>query len=169
MSDAAAIRRLDQADLPAYRTIRLEALRLHPEAFSSALEDEAAESLESFARKIVPPPGATLGCFVDGKLVGIAGLIVSPRVKLRHKGTLVGVYLDPLHRGQSRARRLVEAVIQEARLAGLISLHLSVTVGNEAAERLYRALGFRCYGVEERALRIDDGYVGEAMMVLDLD
>ena len=54
-------------------------------------------------------------------------------------------------------------------LVGIAGLHLHVTVGNEAAERLYRALGFRRYGVEERALRIAGRFFDEAMMVLDLD
>jgi GNAT superfamily N-acetyltransferase len=144
-------------------------LRNHPEAFSSAYEDEAAESLDTYKRMIATPPSATFGYFVDGALAGIAGLIVSPRLKLRHKGLIVGVYLQPAHRSHGLARRLIETVIEEGRRVGVISLHLNVTVGNEPAERLYYALGFRRYGVEERALRIGDVYVDEAMMSLDLD
>ena len=73
---------MDQSDLPAYRVIRLEALQRHPEAFLSAYEDEAAEALDTYKRMIAAPPSATFGCFVDDALVGIAGLIVSPRAKL---------------------------------------------------------------------------------------
>ncbi len=118
---------------------------------------------------IAVPPSATFGCFVDGALVGITGLMVSPRLKLRHKGTIVGVYLQPAHRSHGLARRLIETAIEEARRAGVISLLLNVTVGNEPAERLYYGLGFRRYGLEERALRIGDDYVDEAMMSLILD
>lgn len=160
---------MEQADLPAYRFVRLEALRHHPEAFLSAYEDEAAEPLDTYKRMIAAPPSATFGCFVNDTLVGIAGLIVSPRLKLRHKGTIVGVYLRPAHRSHGLARELMEAVIDEARRVGVISLLLDVTVGNEAAQRLYRGLGFQPYGVEERALRIGDDYFDEEMMELRLD
>ncbi len=163
------IRRLTLADLLDYRVVRLEALQRHPEAFISAYEDEAAESLDSYKRMIGVAPSATFGCFVDGALVGIAGLVVSPRAKLRHKGTVVGVYLRPAYRSHGRAAQLVGAAIDEARRIGLVSLLLSVTVGNIAAERLYRNLGFHSVGIEERALRIGDRYFDETTMVLRLD
>lgn len=165
----AVIRRLEPSDLALYRVVRLEALLHHPEAFLSAYEDEAAEPLDSYKRMIATAPSATFGCFVGGVLVGIAGLTISPRLKLRHKGTIVGVYLQPAHRSRGLARQLIQTVIEEARQVGIVGLHLHVTVGNEAAERLYRALGFRRYGVEERALRIAGRFFDEAMMVLDLD
>ena len=85
-------------------------------------------------------------------------------------GTLVvGVFLDPSHRGHGLARRLMEAVIQEARAAGLSAVRLGVTVGNEPAERLYRALGFRQYGVEVEAIRVGDIGFDEALMELALE
>ncbi len=163
------IRRLDQSDLPAYRVIRLEALQRHPEAFLSAYEDEAAEALDTYKRMIAAPPSATFGCFVDDALVGIAGLIVSPRAKLRHKGTIVGVYVQPSDRGRGLARQLMDRAIAEARRVGVDTLLLTVTVGNDAAERLYLGLGFRRYGVEKRALRIGARYFDEALMDLRLD
>ncbi len=118
---------------------------------------------------IQSPPGATFGGFVDEALVGIAGLVVSDRQKLRHKGLLVGIYVDPANRGGGLARSLVERVIQEARSAGLLTLQLHVSVGNAPAERLYRGLGFQVFGVEERALRVGDRFVDDIMMVLRLD
>ena len=162
------IRRLAQSDLPAYRVVRLEALQRHTEAFLSAYEDEVAESLDSYKRMIATPPSATFGCFVDDTLVGITGLIVSPRAKLRHKGTIVSVYVRPDRRGLGLARQLMDAAIAEARLIGVDTVLLTVTVGNDAAERLYLGLGFRRYGVEERALRVGDRYFDEALMDLRL-
>ena len=61
MSGTATIRRLERADLPIYRPVRLEALRRHPEAFLAAYEDELAEPLESYARMIPDPPSAVFG------------------------------------------------------------------------------------------------------------
>ena len=157
------IRRLEPRDIDAFRALRLEALRLHPEAYSSSHEDEVREPLEFFVRRL---PNC-FGCFVGETLVGIARLSVSPGLKLRHKGLLVSVFLDPAHRGQGLARQLLEAVIEEARVAGLTSVRLAVTVGNEPAERLYRALGFRIYGIEVDAIRVDGKGFDEALMCLD--
>ena len=159
------IRRLGPADVVAYRTLRLEALRSHPEAYSSSFEDEANEPLEFFARRM---PNI-FGCFVGETLAGTASLVVAPGLKLRHKGLVVGVFLDPAHRGRGLARALMEAVIEAARADGLVALRLGVTIGNEPAERLYRALGFRQYGVEVDAIRIDDVEFDEALMALDLE
>ncbi len=139
-------------------------MRTAPEAFSSSLEDEASQDLAFFARRL---PN-TFGCFVDGVLVGTAGLFVAPGSKLRHKGLLVGVYLRPAHRGRGLARRMMESAIQAARDAGLASLRLGVTVGNAPAENLYHALGFRRYGIEPDAIRVDGTGHDEALMVLDL-
>jgi len=144
--------------------LRLDALRMSPEAFSSCYDDEAREDLGFFARRL---PN-TFGCFVDGALVGTAGLVVSAGAKVRHRGTVVGVFLLPAYRGHGLARRLMDGVIAAAREAGLESLRLGVTVGNEPAERLYVALGFRRYGVEPDAIRVDGVGFDEALMVLDL-
>lgn len=163
MTGASPVRRLRTDEAEAYRALRLKALRQHPEAYSSAFEDEAHQPLEFFARRL---PN-TFGCFVDGALAGVAGLVVSPGAKLRHKGLVVGVYLDPAHRGQGLSRPLMESVIQEARNDGLHALLLVVTVGNEPAERLYRSLGFRQYGIEADAMRIGDARFDEALMKLD--
>lgn len=77
--------------------------------------------------------------------------------------------MDPSHRGHGLVRRLMEAVFQEARAAGLSAVRLGVTVGNEPAERLYRALGFRQYGVEVEAIRVGDLGFDEALMELALE
>jgi ribosomal protein S18 acetylase RimI-like enzyme len=158
------IRRLESGDAEAYRALRLEALRMSPEAFSSSYDDEAGQDLGFFARRL---PN-TFGCFVDGVLVGTAGLVVAAGVKMRHRGTIVGVFLSPAYRGRGLARRLMESVIAAARDDGLASVRLAVTVGNVSAERLYGALGFRRYGVEPDAIRVDGVGFDEALMVLDL-
>lgn len=159
------IRRLGPADVAAYRTLRLEALRSHPEAYSSSFEDELKEPTAFFARRIP----SIFGCFVGDTIVGTASLVVATGLKLRHKGLVVGVFLDPTHRGRGLARALMEAVIEAARADGLVALRLGVTIGNEPAERLYRALGFRQYGVEVDAIRVGGVGFDEALMALDLE
>jgi len=149
--------------------VRLLALQRHPEAFSSSYEEESQLDLDGFTR-LVPaePPGAAMGAFDGSALVGIAGLFVAPRLKQRHNGTVVGVYVDPEFRRAGLARCLMQSVIDAARQAQLVSLRLSVTVGNETARRLYIGLGFQTYGVDRRALKVGDRYYDDELMALDL-
>lgn len=120
------------------------------------------------ARLMAAPPGVTLGGFIGQRLVGMAALSVSPRVKQRHKGHLSAIYVAPDGRGTGLARDLLDTVIEHARRAGLLSLTLSVTVGNAAAHQLYARAGFRTYGTEPGSLRVDGALLDEEMMVLDL-
>jgi ribosomal protein S18 acetylase RimI-like enzyme len=164
------VRRLTHADLPAFRTVRLTALRQHPEAYGSSYEEEEPLELAGFARFVAAdPPGGVLGGFGGEDLVGTVGLVVQPRLKQRHKGLVVGVYVDPAHRGSGLARHLMEAIIAAARDADLALLQLAVTVGNEPARRLYSRLGFQTYGLERRALRVGDRWYDDELMALDLD
>jgi ribosomal protein S18 acetylase RimI-like enzyme len=159
------IRPLAQDDLPLYRPLRLEALRQHPDAFGAAFEDEQGDDL---AHRIGNRPSVTLGGFVEGAMVGTVALVVSPRIKQRHKGHIVGMYIAPPQRRTGLARALLERLIHEARSSGLIVLTLSVTAGNAAARRLYLSTGFSRYGVEPLSLRVGSEFLDEDLMALRL-
>lgn len=156
---------MGQGDLPLYRLLRLEALRNHPETFSSSFEEERGSDLSHL---IGARPNVTLGGFVDDGLVGTAGLFVSPKLKQRHKGHVFGVYVAPAWRRTGLARALLERLIQEARSSGLIVLTLSVTAGNTAARRLYLNAGFSRYGVEPLSLHVGTEFLDEDLMALRL-
>lgn len=156
---------MQQCDLPLYRPLRLEALRLHPEAFGSSLEEEQDSDL---SRMIGRAPSVTLGGLVDGDLVGIAAIVVPAKIKLRHKGHVVGVYVAQPWRRTGLAAALLDCLVTDARANGLITLTLSVTTGNIAARQLYLRRGFETYGVEPLGLRIETGFLDEELMVLRL-
>lgn len=155
-----------QGDLPLYRPLRLEALRRHPEAFGSSFEEEQGSDL---AHLIGAPPNVTLGGFATGALVGSAALVVSLKFKQRHKGHIIGVYVDPAWRRRGLARALLDALIHQARAQGLMLLTLSVTVGNPEARVLYTSAGFTVYGVEPISLRVGADFLDEELMALRLD
>lgn len=163
------IRSLGVADANEYRRVRLDALRLHPEAFGSDYAEEAALPSAQFVQHLTARGLTRFGGFAQGSLVGLATLSLESRVKVQHKAHLFGMYVDSAHRGTGLARRLVEAVIAGAREGGAVVLDLSVTAGNEAAQRLYRQMGFVPYGLERRAFKIDDRYLDSELMALDLD
>ena len=124
---AVEIRRLSSGDAVIYRDIRLEALRLEPEAFSSTLAAESPQSLAWFAARL--DSAAVFGAFSGGALVGIAGFLAKPGQKEAHKGVLVGMYVQQAARRAGIGRRLVEAVIEHAQTRVEI-LQLTVVSSN---------------------------------------
>jgi GNAT superfamily N-acetyltransferase len=164
------IRKLTEADAVAYRQVRLAALRRHPEAFSSAYEDETNFSMAQVVERLTAPAVTVFGAFAEsGDLVGLVGLRLSRGAKVRHKAGLFSMFVDAAHRGSGVSRRLVEAVIAGARDAGAVVLQLFVTAGNAPAQRMYRDMGFAVYGVERRALKVGDRFYDQELMALDLD
>ena len=160
-----AIRMLGPEDVGLFRDIRLEALRLGPEAFGSTYEIETARPLEFFAERLA---GSTVfGGFEGQTLLGIAGFKQEQGLKRCHKAMLWGMYVRPAARGLKLGARLVEAVLDHAR--GRVELvQLAVVVGNDAALRLYAAAGFVEYGLERHALKYEGRYWDEIMMAATL-
>ena len=114
-------------------------------------------------------PNVTLGGFAEQELVATAGLVVSPKLKQRHKGQVVGVYVAPPWRRTGLAKAMLERLIVEARANGLITLTLSVTVGNEAARRLYLNTGWIPYGTEPASIMIGANLMDEELMALSVE
>jgi ribosomal protein S18 acetylase RimI-like enzyme len=163
------IRRLDGMDAHILRPLRLAALRLHPEAYSTAYEEEVQVPIDDLARRLLLPPATMFGGFVGHSLVGMTGLIQEMRAKTRHKATVFSVYVEAAHRGGGLGGALVEAAISHAHAAGVRMLHLTVTVGNDAARRLYEQLGFRSIAIEPRALLVNGTFYDDEHMIMDLD
>lgn len=163
------IRPLAAADAGEFRRVRLDALRLHPEAFAAAYADEAALTEAQFAERLSTQGLTRFGGFTQDHLAGLCGLAIRSGAKENHKAHLFSMYVEAAHRSSGLAGELVAAVIAGAREAGAVVLQLSVTVGNAPAQRLYRRMGFVVYGVERRALKVDGRYFDEELMALDLD
>ena len=155
------IRRLSSADAILYRDIRLEALKLAPEAFSSTFAKENSEPLTWFASRL--GDSVVFGAFAGAELLGIAGFFRQQGQKMAHKGVLVGMYVRPDARRAGLGRRLVEAVIGHA-CHHVEILQLTVVSGNDAARRLYQRLGFVEYGIERNALKAGADYCDEVLM-----
>jgi RimJ/RimL family protein N-acetyltransferase len=156
------IRRLREDDAELYREIRLEALRLHPDAFGASFEQEALRPLAFFAERLTD--NAIFGGFADTVLAGTAGLMIQSGAKRVHKGMFWGMYVRAGARGSGLSGRLVDAVIDEA-LTCVELIQLSVVADNLVAQRLYASRGFAAYGVEEHSLKVGGRYLDEVLMV----
>jgi RimJ/RimL family protein N-acetyltransferase len=162
------IRRLTPDDAAAYRALRIRALWEYPEAFTSSHEEEEARPVEESARRLASPHHMFWGLFDGEHLGGMVGLEREPRVKNHHKATVIGMYIAMEHSGVGMGRKLFDVVLAEARREGIELLVLTVTDGNGAATHLYESLGFRSFGVEPRAIKVDGRYFGKNHMYLDL-
>ena len=163
------IRPLRPADAEAYHRVRLESLRLHPEAFGASYEEEVLLTPQQVIDKLSVPRITRFGGFAGGDLVGLAGLQIRSGLKEQHKAYLFSMYVDAAHRGTDLAKRLVDAVIAGAREQAAVVIHLSVTMGNAPAQRFYRRMGFSVYGIERRSLKVNGVFHDEELMALDLD
>ncbi len=164
------IRRLGPEDAAAFADIRLEGLRLAPDAFGSDYEIERGWPQEKFAERLTL---STVFGFEDaGALLGVAGFVADSKKKFQHRGDLWGMYVRKSARGRGVGAQLVEAVIEHAR-PRVKQLHLHVATTNRAARALYERYGFRRYGIEPRAMKASEDAPGEfmnaALMVRFLD
>src|SRR3954447_8614466 len=157
------LRRLGAAGGPAYRELRLQGLRDHPEAFGAAWEEESLRPPDWFAERLERHAvfaGSSAG---NRALAGVAGLLVPEGAKLRHKGVLWGMFVRPEARGAGLGRELVARVMSHA--AEIVEeVRLTVVASNPEAVRLYVRAGFERYGLERRALRVGDVYYDELLM-----
>lgn len=78
------------------------------------------------------------------------------------------MYVDAQKRRNGLARELIANAIQRAREIKLEQLNLGVVSTNEPAKRLYGSMGFKTYGIEKRALKMNGVYSDDEYMVLFL-
>lgn len=157
------IRLLTSADAARYRAIRLEALAAHPEAFSSTFAREQEQPLAWFAERLTTSD--VFGAFIDDEIVGIAGFRRQDGPQTMHKADLWGMYVRQSAGRAGIGRRLADTVVAHA-AKHVEKLQLTVASRNEAALRLYAAVGFVEYGREVKALKQNGRYFDEVLTEL---
>lgn len=132
------------------------------------MAEELSRSLESFEEQLsYPAPNAAFGAFCDGVLVGSAAVAWQSRfASSRHKVVLWGTFVSPRFRRRGVGRLLVTRAIEHARTHAVRRVNLTMYLPNDAAEQLYRSLGFVRYGVEPEAVCLDGIYYDGAQMSL---
>lgn len=157
-----SVRRLKTSDATSYRDLRLEGLKISPEAFGATWDDEVNKSVTYFEE--ILNTNTVLGGYVDGiGLAGVFGFFIPSADKTCHKGTLWGMFIRPGARGSGLSRLLIEGMIREAE--GVVeTLLLTVVESNIAAVRLYKECGFEAYGIERNAMKLGSQYYDELLM-----
>jgi ribosomal protein S18 acetylase RimI-like enzyme len=158
------IRVLSPADAVAVRDLRLEGLRLHPESFGSAWEEEAPQPLHVWEAKLAEHGAHWLGAEVDGALVGLTVVSLNARMKLAHNAHVGAVYVrDQFHR-RGIARALMQSAMEYLRTSSATHATLTVSANNEAARKLYESFGFVVCGQLQAELNVDGRFHDELMM-----
>jgi RimJ/RimL family protein N-acetyltransferase len=165
------IKLLTPADASSYWELRLEALQLSPEAFASSYEDaiQRINPIEQVENNLRTEGNYTFGAFDQNKLIGVVTLVQENSLKLKHRANIFAMYVSPETRGQGAGKALLTEAINKAKtIEGIEKLNLSVVSTNEAAKNLYTQLGFKVFGVEEKAIKLKDKYYDDNHMVLFL-
>lgn len=166
------IHRLGPEFAPAYRQLMLEAYARYPEAFTSSVQEREGLPLDWWERRLQVGDqvrelvwGAT-----EGKaLLGVAGLRLETREKVRHKATLFGLYVPDRHRRLGIGGALLAELLTYAKdIATLKVVQLTVTEGNQAAQALYERAGFLTFGVEPMAVAVGGTFVSKVHLWCDV-
>ena len=164
------IRPTREADAAALRELRLEALWMHPESFSSDHATSAARPASYWVERAQLGNGERnqITCVAQsaagGELVAMCGLYREEESKLRHSANLWGVYVRPAWRGLRIADALIDACENWARQRDIQIIRLAVVDTNHAAIRCYQRRGFIAYGKAPDVLRINGRQYDELLM-----
>lgn len=172
MSENISIRRIAEEDLHAFFRIRLEALLNSPTAFLASYEEEKSLGASFYEKPIMQNKigNLILGAFVQQKLVGFIGMYQEEKQKTKHKAKIWGMYVQPDYRNQGAGKMLMDnllAYIQNNLNSTVINI--SVEASNLAAKKLYESYGFKTWGIEPKAMKINDEFYDEAHMALITD
>lgn len=119
--------------------------------------------------KAASPNEMELIAFVDGKVVGTAGIeAVGTKYKVRHRAEF-GISVLKEYWGLGIGRALMEACIKCAKEAGYAQLELTVVAENTRAIALYQKAGFVEYGRNPRGFQSRiSGFQEVIYMLLEL-
>ena len=156
-------------DMPAFRPLRLQALRDHPEAFSADYEVHKAADNANWGRYFDFGENAIIHFAFQAKnLIGMTGVRLDTSPKTKHNANIWGVYLLPTWRGHGIARALIHDCCDWARERGALIARLGVTTTNQSALRCYEGCGFKITGTDPKAILVDGKFYDEYLMAREL-
>lgn len=164
------IRILTAEDAVELFALRRGALLDTPYAFLASPGDDLAASEAAVHEMLKRAPTSVVFGACTPQLVGLLGLHRAHQVKAAHKVNLWGMYVAPAWRKRGVGEKLLGAAVSYARgLPGVSTVRLSVSGSASAARHLYEKVGFKIWGEEPDAMRIDGRPTIEHHMSLSLD
>jgi ribosomal protein S18 acetylase RimI-like enzyme len=161
-------RLLKACDLDDYRTLRLECLTNYPDYFGDSYEEEVSATNKFYKTLRTNENNSFLyGAFSENRLIGISGFTQDGRMKTRHRGDLVQVYVNPSFSGKGIGKTLIKLTVEKAFENALIDqIHLSVVSTNKNAISLYEKFGFVQFSILENYFKKGNTSWSQAFMLL---
>ncbi|MBW4603569.1 MAG: GNAT family N-acetyltransferase [Calothrix sp. FI2-JRJ7] len=164
------IKRLTKHDAEDYSQIRLESLHNNPDSFGTMHQEEAIKTIDDFRDKIpVDNNNFILGCYENKKLIAIVAFHQESRIKTKHKAYIRSMYVKQEYRRQGIGELLLTELIEKAKAINDIEiLLLDVVTNNLPAKQLYLSFGFKTYGIEKMAYKLNNQYFDIDYMSLQI-
>jgi len=155
-------------DAPAFRDLRLEALKKHPDSFTSDYAMNFAFPSTFWEQRLhdIDQSGAVFFADHEGDLVGMCGIHREASPKLQHTAKIWGVYVKEEWRGLQITEGLISRCTGWALEKGVKIIKLAVVTSSTRAIKTYTRCGFTTYGVEPMALCIDGTMFDQMLMSL---
>lgn len=146
-------RALAEDDAGPWLDLVREGTRAFPLGFLMSAPEAAAMTPEAARQRL--RAGPFRGVFDTGRLVGFCGYRRHGLARLAHRAEIGPFFVTAAFHGGGAATALMQAVIEEARAAGVAQLELSVDADNARAIAFYERHGFQRFGRLPDAVRID--------------
>lgn len=149
MTATVVVRRLGVADWRQLRDVRLRALLDSPSAFYSTYEDSVHQEPARW-QSWLEPPKTVFVADLDGRSAGMIAAIPAGEMEQAPGAVMmVGMWVDPVARGNGVAEALTGALIGWARETGRSRMVLWVYDVNPRAAAFYLRYGFEPTGLTE--------------------
>jgi len=145
------VRKIEPADWPIYKDLRLRGLRDAPDAFGSTLAAESPRPDSAWQDRLIAASssGHDLPLFAIAADLPVGLLWAKTDPADAKVVNLFQMWIAPEHRGAGCGRMLLAEAIAWACAIGAASVRLGVTIADSAAFRLYTAHGFKPVGTPE--------------------
>jgi RimJ/RimL family protein N-acetyltransferase len=162
-------RKLGKSDKAIYRQTRLECLQKFPDNFGSLYEEESQKSPLKFEQVFENESvnDFMMGAFANEKCIGLCGFLREDRLKTRHRGEIVQMYVHPDFSGQKIGKTLLQKTIELAfQNPEIEQISLSLVANNVVAHQTYLSVGFVEYGLVKNCFKFGDHYWDLRLMML---
>jgi acetyltransferase len=114
--------------------------------YAPLADEDASEYWRTVRSELESGSRVLLATFENGRIVGSGQLALAPWRNATHRATIEKLFVSTAMRGRGIAKALINALQDTARLRGR-SLLLINARRAAPAERLYKSLGYREFGV----------------------